>query len=183
MTDLPTKPDKFTIMEIGREFCTLVMLLAVGWIAGRNIRERIAFAFISFGIWDIFYYVWLNVFIGWPASLFDWDILFLIPLPWWGPVWSPVLISVFMVTTGIIVVLKSESGHFYRPKILDWALLFAGILLDLYVFMEDAIRVYPQGIEAISSVRPEHFNIPLFLLGIAGIGFFCYRMSWFRNQA
>src|SRR2546422_2160642 len=25
-------------------------------------------------VWDIFYYVWLWVFIGWPPSLFTWDV-------------------------------------------------------------------------------------------------------------
>ena len=41
---------------------------------------------MAFGIWDIFYYVFLKIIYDWPKSLFDWDILFLIPLPWWGPV-------------------------------------------------------------------------------------------------
>ena len=27
---------------------------------------------------------------GWPETVLDWDILFLLPLPWWGPVIAPV---------------------------------------------------------------------------------------------
>jgi hypothetical protein len=43
-----------------------------------------------FGIWDLFYYVWLKVCLGWPSSLLTWDVLFLIPVPWVGPVLAPV---------------------------------------------------------------------------------------------
>src|SRR5690348_10530003 len=76
-------------VELVREAATLVMLLAVGALAGRTWRTRIGYTAIAFGIWDIFYYVFLNVICGWPASVFDWDVLFLLPLPWWGPVLAP----------------------------------------------------------------------------------------------
>jgi len=33
-------------------------------------------------------------------SLLDWDILFLLPLPWWGPVLAPVLIALLMIVWG-----------------------------------------------------------------------------------
>ena len=62
------------------------MLAAVAWIAGKRLQSRLGFWLLAFGIWDIFYYLWLEVFIAWPKRLFDPDILFLIPLPWWGPV-------------------------------------------------------------------------------------------------
>jgi len=78
------------------------MLLSIGWIAGNMFQSRVAFAFITFGLWDIFYYIWLRVFIGWPQSILEPDLLFLIPLPWWGPVLSPVLIALLMVIGGIL---------------------------------------------------------------------------------
>jgi hypothetical protein len=176
ITDLPTKTDQFTIIEIGREFCTLVMLLAVGWIAGQNLRERIAYSLISFGVWDIFYYVWLYVFINWPASVFEWDILFLIPLPWWGPVWSPVLIALLMITGGIITVIKSSKGIKTKPSITSWIVVSLSLALALYVFMEAAIPVLPEGSEALARVRPEVFNLPLFGLSILGMVFFVLRI-------
>ena len=74
-----------------REAATLVMLLAVGMLAGADVAPRLGYTAIAFGVWDIFYYVFLRVIGGWPRSLFDWDILFLLPLPWWGPVLAPVL--------------------------------------------------------------------------------------------
>jgi hypothetical protein len=64
--------------ELVREAATLLMLLTVGWLAGRNWRTRFGYAAIAFGIWDIFYYLFLRVMTGWPKSIFDWDILFLL---------------------------------------------------------------------------------------------------------
>ena len=78
-------------VELVREAATLVMLAAVGMLAGRTRRAQVGYAAVAFGIWDIFYYVFLRAIGDWPRSLFDWDILFLLPLPWWGPVLAPVL--------------------------------------------------------------------------------------------
>ena len=84
-------------IEIVREAATMVMLLTVGLLAGRTWRSRLAYGMIAFGVWDIFYYVFLAIMTGWPRSIMDWDVLFLIPLPWWGPVLSPVLIALLLV--------------------------------------------------------------------------------------
>src|ERR1043166_3119153 len=84
-------------VELWREAATLVMLAAVGLLAGRTWRRRAGYAALAFGVWDIFYYVFLRVISGWPRTLFDWDVLFLLPLPWWGPVLAPVSIAVLMI--------------------------------------------------------------------------------------
>jgi hypothetical protein len=93
-------PAGFALVELPREFATMVMLFAVGVLAGRTWRARIGYAAVAFGVWDIFYYVFLKMMCGWPHSLLDWDILFLLPLPWWGPVLAPVLISLLMILWG-----------------------------------------------------------------------------------
>jgi hypothetical protein len=72
-------------IEIGREAATIIMLAAVGLAAGRNFNQRMAAFSIAFGLWDISFYAFLKLMLGWPQSLFTWDILFLIPLPWVGP--------------------------------------------------------------------------------------------------
>src|SRR6266446_4691280 len=104
--------------EMIREAATLVMLLGVGWLAGRIWRVRLAYALIGFGVWDIFYYVFLKVLTGWPRGLGDWDILFLLPLPWWGPVLAPVCIAMLMVFWGTLVSQSESSdggsGHNWR---------------------------------------------------------------------
>ena len=83
--------------ELGRELATMIMLAAVALLVARNFRQWLAGFMIAFGVWDIFYYVFLKLLIDWPASLLTWDILFLIPVPWVGPVIAPVLIAVSMI--------------------------------------------------------------------------------------
>src|SRR6266576_2064338 len=74
-------PMRLLSIEAGREAATLVMLITVAVLASRNAWEGLLYFALAFGLWDIFYYVWLWVFIGWPPSLFTWDVLFLIPDP------------------------------------------------------------------------------------------------------
>src|SRR5674476_343996 len=85
------------VTEIFRELATLIMLLGIGVLAGKNKHERFAWFIYSFAIWDIFYYLFLFLIINWPVSLLDWDVLFLLPVMWVGPVWSPVLLSLLMI--------------------------------------------------------------------------------------
>ncbi len=96
-------------VELAREAATLVMLAAVGALAGRNLRTRLGYAAIAFGVWDVFYYVFLKFISGWPASLLDWDILFLLPLPWWGPVLAPVCIALLMIAWGTQVTQRAAG--------------------------------------------------------------------------
>jgi hypothetical protein len=122
---------------------------------------------VAFGVWDIFYYVFLRIMCGWPQSLLDWDILFLLPLPWWGPVIAPVLIALLMVAWGTL------ASQFERPPMGTlsnwhvWALNFIGVALALYVFMADALRVSSGGVEALRNLLPASFNWPLFLVALA----------------
>jgi len=171
LKDTPLIADQYTIIEIGREAATLVMLAVLGWIAGRSRQERIGYAVFAFGLWDIFYYIWLNIFIGWPQSLLDWDILFLIPLPWWGPILSPVLIALLMVIGGVFAVIRVEQSKVLRFKIWDLIISCVGIALILYTFMYDALQALPNGIEAVGAVKPSTFNWIIYLIGLAGITF------------
>lgn len=172
--------------ELVREAATLLMLLTVGILAGRTWRCRLDYAAIAFGLWDILYYVFLKVICGWPHAITDWDILFLLPLPWWGPVWAPVSIAVLMVLWGTLVTQfgnvsvaaerKSERamlGAAFRhvrqmgkAERVAWGLNLLGIFLALYVFMADALRVSGQGPEALRRLLPVEFNWPLFCLAL-----------------
>jgi len=169
VADLPLLPDAFTVMEVGREAATLLMLGVVGWFAGRGRQDRLGYAVFAFGLWDIFYYIWLRAFIGWPASLTDWDILFLIPLPWWGPVLAPVLIALLLAVGGGVAVIEAARGKPFRARPLDWWLFGAGTLLALYLFMADAVGALPDGIAAIGQVRPTRFQWPLFFVALVAM--------------
>jgi len=152
--------------ELVREAATLVMLLAVGLLAGRNWRSRLGYAAVAFGVWDVCYYVFLKAMSGWPHSLFDWDILFLLPLPWWGPVLAPVLIALLMIVWGTLTCESEQTPSFQSSSLAAWGMNSAGIGLALYVFMADALRVAGQGAEAVRLVLPGQFNWPLFGLAL-----------------
>jgi hypothetical protein len=130
-------PLQHYIVELGREAATILMLMSVAALCGKQFWERFAHFIVCFGIWDIFYYVWLRVAIAWPTSLFDSDILFLIPLPWIGPVIAPVTISVFMIVIGLFIITLYRNGHEFRPSLLTWVFTITGTLIILYSFMKD----------------------------------------------
>jgi hypothetical protein len=157
----------FASIELPRELATLVMLFTVGWLAGRTWRARLGYAAIAFGTWDIFYYVFLKIICGWPHSLLDWDVLFLLPLPWWGPVLAPVLISLLMILWGTFASQFERVPHPALSNWRVWVLSFTGVALALYVFMADAIAVIPRGLGALRTMLPERFNWPLFCLALA----------------
>ncbi len=123
-------------VELIREFSTLAMLAAVGMLAGSTRWGRIAWFAIAFGAWDIFFYLWLKLGIDWPSSLFEWDILFLLPLPWIGPVIAPIAISFFLIISGLLL-LRYEREQPFRPPVSAWVLGAAGTALALWSFMSD----------------------------------------------
>jgi hypothetical protein len=168
----PHQPDPLPLIgtlgpvELTRELATLIMHFTIGMLAGRTWRARIGYMAVSFGVWDVFYYVFLKLMCGWPNSLFDWDILFLIPLPWWGPVLSPVLIALLMIVWGTLASQFEQLERSVFSEWRAWSLSFLGILLALYVFMADAIHVADQGVEVIRNVLPAQFNWPLFCIAL-----------------
>jgi hypothetical protein len=156
----------FGFAEMVREVATMVMLLTVGILAGRNWRSRFGYSAIAFGVWDIFYYVFLKVMCGWPHSLLNWDILFLLPLPWWGPVLAPVSIALLMIMWGTVVsswqIERARDGSEWKA----WGLNFLGVVLALYVFMADSIRAADGGVDALRNMLPQWFNWPLFCVAL-----------------
>jgi hypothetical protein len=164
--------------EIVREVATMVMLFTVGWLAGRTWRSRVGYTMLAFGVWDILYYVFLAVIGPWPHSIWDWDILFLIPLPWWGPVLAPVLIAALMIVAGTLASQSDQPEEPVWPGRLAWGLNLGGIALALYVFMADAIGVASGGMEAIRTALPTSFNWPLFILALALLAAPVIDVSW-----
>jgi hypothetical protein len=126
-----------TRIELVREFATIVMLISVGWAAGRTQWQKFCFFMVAFGVWDIFYYIWLRVMIGWPESIMTWDILFLLPLPWVGPVITPVLIAFAMTAAGTLIIFLEERGYKIRFYRYDWVMVMGCGLLMIVAFCWD----------------------------------------------
>jgi hypothetical protein len=166
--------------ELVRELATLVMLFAVGWLAGRDWRSRLSYSLIAFGVWDIFYYVFLTLIVGWPKSMFDWDVLFLIPLPWWGPVIAPAIIALLMIVGGTIVT-QFPGGFWPRRKSIAIGML--GVAVALVVFMETAIRALPGGENALRNALPSHFDWPWFTLACVLMSVTIADVLWQKQTA
>jgi hypothetical protein len=124
-------------IEIGREAATLVMLLGVAMLAGTTRWARFLAFCVSFGVWDLFYYIWLWVLLRWPPSLLTWDVLFLIPVPWIGPVLAPVIISILLVIGGLVLWRRDARGEPFDCPVPLRLLVIAGMLLVLASFMLD----------------------------------------------
>ena len=146
-------------IEIGREAATLVMLLGVAMVMSDDRWERFLFFCLGFAVWDIFYYVWLWVFLDWPPSLLTWDILFLIPVPWIGPVLAPLIISVALIVGSLLLLRLRRRGIPLRFPAWSWGLAVAGGGIVLVSFMLDFRAVLTQ-------VAPPSFRWWLFALGI-----------------
>jgi len=124
-------------VELAREAATLAMLVTVGILAGRTRWQRTGFFMLAFGVWDLFFYLWLKLVLDWPVTLFDWDILFLIPLPWIGPVIAPVAISVLLVVAGLWIIRTEHQQGVFKPPKLAWALAGVATVVILISFMMD----------------------------------------------
>jgi hypothetical protein len=152
--------------ELVRELATMVMLVAVALAVATNYREGVAAFMVSMAVWDIFYYVFVKVVIDWPSSLLAWDLLFLLPLPWVGPVISPILVAVVMIAVGVAILWRESRG---RPVPLawpHWATIIVGALIIITAFCWDWRNVTARQM-------PSPFNWPLFAVGeiIASAGF------------
>ncbi len=166
--------------ELVREAATLVMLVSVAWLAGKNLIQRLSFFLFLFGVWDIVYYVALKLFLGWPASLLTWDILFLIPVTWVGPVLAPVINSLTMIVMAAGWMYLEKKGTNIRIKPLEWALIFSGAFLILITYLWDYSALVVQSgvisgngdktahetlLQLVGQYVPEYYNWPLFFAG------------------
>ncbi len=151
-------------VEIARELATMFMILAVARLSSRDPWRRFAGFLFIFGIWDIFYYIWLWVMLAWPPSWFTSDILFLIPMPWVGPVWAPILISVCMVAASVTIYSLRDRYHPIRVYRWEWTVVGLSAMVLIGIFIWPASTILDGGL-------PPTFPWLLFLMALApGVG-------------
>ncbi len=164
----------FMGVEIAREAATMVMLAAVGWLSDLRGWVRFAFVMIAFGVWDIFYYVWLWVILDWPPSFFTLDVLFLIPTVWVGPVWAPVAVSVALIGCGAAIALRVGGGGEFVMMRRGWISAILGGLIIIASFVWNGPAVA-------RGEMPGPFPWWLFALGLwFGLGAFYW--AWVRER-
>ncbi|BDQ03754.1 hypothetical protein [Ignavibacterium sp.] len=155
-------PEKILIIELGRELATIIMLGTIALIAGKKFVEKVAYFLFAFGVWDIFYYLWLKVFINWPHSLLTDDLLFLIPVPWISPVLAPVLVSVIFILFSVVALRQNEAGNRIKFMKSDIILILIGVILILFSF----VRNFE---ERLNSTSPVEFMWGVFLVGLLSL--------------
>ncbi|MCK4879155.1 MAG: hypothetical protein KAS82_00800 [Bacteroidales bacterium] len=172
-------PVNLAVTELFREVATVVMLVTISILATRRFSTGFAWFIYSFAIWDIFYYVFLWLLLGWPQSLMTWDLLFLIPTTWTGPVLSPVLVSMTMILLAMVILFRAERGKETRIPGKIWAGLILGSLILIFGFVLDysqhmlthfslfeMVQVKnPEVLEVATSYVPQQFPWLIFALG------------------
>jgi hypothetical protein len=170
---------RIALTEVLREAATLIMILAAAYLAGYNSRQRFAWFIYAFAVWDIFYYVFLKLLLNWPDSWFTWDILFLIPVVWTGPVIAPILVSLTMILlSGTVMMIDRKPGSGY----IGWQVLLLIVTGSVLIFLsfiwsycsfvihQDSVQALFRTGGAASSLRsyvPGAFNWLLFVAGEA----------------
>ena len=159
------------LTELGREAATLVMLAAIGLGVAGNFAQWAGAFLVAFGVWDIFFYLSLKVLIDWPPSLLTWDLLFLLPVPWVGPVAAPVIVSLSMITCGLIVLYRPVELHAKH-----WTAIIVGGLIVVTACCLDYANISRGGM-------PHPFHWGVFLMGeTIGIAGFAAALARSRLQ-
>ena len=156
---LVVMPTRLLGVEVAREVCSLVLLAAIAWLAGQRRAERLGAFLLLFGVWDLVYYVVLKLVLDWPAGmdLGTWDILFLIPLPWTGPIWAPALVAAEFVAIGSYLLFTGERERHYNG--LDILILAGSAFVVVGSFLVEWRAV-------IESRVPENFPETMFFVGV-----------------
>jgi hypothetical protein len=177
----PIQPG-IALTEVFREAATIIMLLGAGYLGGRYLAARVAWFIYCFAIWDIFYYVFLKILINWPDSLMTWDILFLIPVTWTGPVISPLMVSLTMILLAMVIIHHGTGHEKVRINRNEWIFLLSGSFIIILSFVWDycSFMLRHYSIREIVSVPnknalfdlslqyvPVHFPWVLFAAGLA----------------
>ncbi len=160
-------------IELLREFATLVMLAAIALAVSRSRTEGVAAFAVAFGVWDLAFYAFLRLLIGWPASLFTWDLLFLLPVPWCGPVLAPAIVSVTMIGAGAVVLRNAGQHRATRMTRLQWLSIYMGGLIVVISFTWNYRRL-------LQARLPHTFPWPVFLLGEA-LGISGFVRGWLKT--
>ena len=123
------------LVEVLREFATIIMLAMIGVLLGKNKLQRFALFIYSFAIWDIFYYIFLKALLNWPESFFTPDILFLIPVPWVGPVVAPIILAISMIILALTILTNENLVYDQSNVKSEMKLLIGGSFIAIISFV------------------------------------------------
>jgi hypothetical protein len=170
------------------------MLAGAGIMTGRTLTEKFGNFVYSFAVWDIFYYVFLKLLLQWPDSLLSWDLLFLIPVPWVGPVLCPVINSLSMILLALVIAYFTDLNEQAKLNIKEWSLLIIGSVIVIvsytldyssYILSKFTVSELMDELNRdtilsyASEYIPKHFDWWIYIAGelliLSGIGMFAAR--------
>jgi|AntAceMinimDraft_17_1070374.scaffolds.fasta_scaffold122816_1 hypothetical protein len=172
------------ITEYFRELATIIMLISVGIVVGENNLQRFAYFIYAFAIWDIFYYVFLKIILNWPGSLLTFDVLFLIPVTWVGPIIAPIICSLAMILLGLSIIYLQNKNKSVIMKFDEFLMIAVGSIVVMVSFFMDYLRFLNNKYSfyeiltyswvsdiniIVEQYIPQKFNWLIFLIGILTI--------------
>jgi hypothetical protein len=164
-------------VEVGRELGTVLLVVLLAGAVSRTFRDGFAAFMLAFGVWDLAYYLWLWLLIGWPHSLGEWDLIFAAPVPWVGPVLAPLLVAAAMTLTAAVYFRCAAVGRAMVPRRGHWVAVALGALGIMFAFWWDCRNTLAGG-------APQPFQWPLLLLGLAvGLAGYVHALVTSREPA
>lgn len=183
----PLKTELFSVFPIGtllehwvfsveryREAATLALMLAPAILYSNLLFERVLAYVIVFGLWDLAYYSFLYIILGWPASLLTYDVLFLLPTLWVAPVICPLLVSLSLAVFGSTYLWLARRRRPRYPKPTQWIAMGTGGVLVVAAFMANADYYLAGGMPPRFAWMP--FSIGYGLAAL-GAGYFLLRYA------
>lgn len=160
-------PARILPVEQARELATLLLLGSAARLVSSRPTTAFAAFLVVFGLWDLVYYGALHLFMGWPRHLGEWDLLFLVPVPWMAPVWAPMLLALAMTAVGGLTLHQESRG--VRLQVGPWhaaaAVLGGALCITSFVIDPSARRL-----EAIPQSFPSVLLFGGLVLGLVGYG-------------
>ncbi|MGD9900316.1 MAG: hypothetical protein AB7T22_14425 [Calditrichaceae bacterium] len=166
-------PEDIAIIELGREAATIIMLWFVAKIGARNFREKFSLFIFTFGVWDLFYYGWLKLMLNWPGDWLEWDVLFLIPVPWFAPWLAPAIVSMGFIFSSILILRYPDR---FLPNILSrkgWFVEISSAFIIIWSFLWETGSV-------LGGNTPAGFPWWLFLTGMT-LGLVVFMRQFMNN--
>lgn len=146
-------PNNVLLIEIFRELSTIAILLSVAILSTKKFIERFGSFLFIFALWDIFYYIFLKIILGWPVSLLDKDILLLIPVLWIAPVLAPIIVSVtFIIFSMSIYYLSYKDPAFNNLGKMEWTFFSLASFLIFCSFMSEYLFYRFENLDLIKNI-------------------------------
>ncbi|WP_455223414.1 hypothetical protein [Kaarinaea lacus] len=150
-------------IELAREVATMVMIITIAFLTAHERGRRFAAFCFVFGVWDLFYYLWLKVLIDWPQTWLEWDVLFLIPWPWFGSWITPAIIAFLFTIWGGWILANEQNPYFGK---LPLSLFITGTFLVLATFLWPGAMLLEGGEAAFDGYLPDSFPWIIYSVGL-----------------